>query len=66
MPSIHVWTGQEVRRLDRFRTILRSASKLVGRDDHLANLLLEDALEELHGVLGDRAKPIAELAKGRR
>ncbi|HLZ77109.1 hypothetical protein [Phenylobacterium sp.] len=61
MPSAHVWTGQEVRRLARFRDLLHSASALVGRDDHLANRMLEDALEELHGVLGDRAQPIAEL-----
>jgi hypothetical protein len=58
MPSAHVWTGQEVRRLARFRDILRAASGLVGQDDYMANLLLEDALEELHGVLGERARPV--------
>ncbi|HLZ77212.1 hypothetical protein [Phenylobacterium sp.] len=60
MPTAHVWTGQEVLRLARFRNILRAASRLVGRDDFLANLLLEDALEELHGVIGEHARPIAE------
>jgi hypothetical protein len=63
MPSAHVWTGQEVRQLVRFGDILRAASKLVGRDDYLANLLLEDALEELHGALGERARPIAGWAR---
>jgi hypothetical protein len=61
MPTAHVWTGQEVRHLSRFRDLLRAASGLVGRDDFLAHLLLEDALAELHSVLGERARPIAEL-----
>lgn len=60
MPTAHIWTGQEIVHLNRFQNILRAASRLVGHDDFLANLLLEDALEELHGVLGERAKPIAE------
>ena len=58
MPSAHVWTGQEVHRLDRFRVILSAASRLVGHDDHLANLLLEDALEALERVLGNKAAPV--------
>ena len=61
MLNDHVWNGQEVRQLSRFRDLLRAASGLVGRDDFLANLLLEDALEELRGALGERARPIAEL-----
>ena len=59
MPSAQVWTGQEVLHLARFRDVLRAASRMVGRDDLLANLLLEDALEELRCVLGERATPIA-------
>jgi hypothetical protein len=61
MPVADVWSGQEVRQLKRFGEILDLASRLVGRDDHLANLLLEDALEELHGILGERARPIQVL-----
>jgi hypothetical protein len=60
MSTAHVWTGQEILHLTRFRNLLCAASQLVGHDDFLANLLLEDALEELRGVIGDHAKPIAE------
>ena len=60
MPTAYVWTGQEILHLTQFRNILRAASRLVGHDDFLANLLLEDALEELHGIIGEHAKPIAE------
>jgi hypothetical protein len=57
MPSTHVWTGQEVHHLNRFRDMLRAASGLVGHDDFLANLLLEDALDALHGALGEPIRP---------
>lgn len=60
MSTAHIWTGQEILHLTRFQNILRAASRLVGHDDFLANLLLEDALEELHGVIGEHARPIAE------
>jgi|GEM_PF-4253294 len=58
MPSAHVWTGQEVHQLDQFRLILSAASRLVGHDDYLANLLLEDALEALECVLGNQAAAV--------
>lgn len=61
MPSAHIWTGQEILHLSRFRNILLVASRLVGHDDYLVHLFLEDALEELCGVLGERAIPVAEL-----
>jgi hypothetical protein len=59
MPPALIWTGQEILHLSRFRNILRAASRLVGHDDVLANLLLEDALEELQTVLGERAASMA-------
>jgi hypothetical protein len=62
MPSAQVWTGQEVRQLQRCSETLKLASGLVGRDDHLATLLIEDALEELRGLLGETAQPISRLA----
>ncbi len=55
MPTFEIWAGQEIVHLRRFGAILSSARQLVGRDDHLANLLLEDALAELDSVLGDAA-----------
>ncbi len=61
MPLAHAWSGHEVRQLKRLGEILDLARRLVGRDDFLANLILEDALEELHGILGERARPIAVL-----
>ncbi len=61
MLSAQIWTGQEVVHLGRFLAILRSARGLIGRDDHLANLLLEDAIEELQCVLGERAMPATKL-----
>lgn len=51
MPAAEIWMGQEIVHLRRFSAILRSASKLIGQDDYLANLLLEDALDELQCVL---------------
>jgi hypothetical protein len=62
MQTAQIWTGQEVRQLKRFSETLDLASRLVGRDDYLANLMLEDALEELNGLLGETALPIADLA----
>jgi hypothetical protein len=56
-----IWTGQEVQQLQQFSDMLTLAGRLVGRDDHLANLMLEDALETLHGVMGDRARAVSEL-----
>ncbi len=58
MPTFEIWAGQEIVHLRRFGAILDSARRLVGRDDHLANRLLEDALDELNGVLGDHATPV--------
>ena len=66
MPSAHVWSGQEIRQLQRFGEILDLANRLVGRDDYLANLLLEDALAELRGVLGQQARPLSRLRKDQR
>ena len=54
MPSVSAPTGREIVRLGRSLARLRSARQLVGRDDYLANLMLEDALEELNGVLAER------------
>lgn len=58
MTACQIWTGQEVLHLQRFSAMLRSARGLIGRDDHLANLVLEDALTELGIVLGDEAAPV--------
>ena len=55
-----LWTGREVLHLRRFQDHLQAACGLLGRDDHLANLLLEDALVELQRVLGEQARPVAE------
>jgi hypothetical protein len=55
-----LWTGREVLHLRRFQDHLQAARHLLGRDDHLANLLLEDALMELQCVLGEQATPVAE------
>ncbi len=59
MPLRHHWTGREVRQLKRFSEILFLAGYLKGRDDYLASLMLEDALEELHGLLGEGTQPIS-------
>ena len=59
MPAFEIWAGQEIVLLRRFGAILSSARQLVGRDDHLANPLLEDALDVLNCVLGDDATPVA-------
>jgi hypothetical protein len=55
-----LWTGREVLHLRRFQDHLQAARGLLGSDDHLANLLLEDALVELQCVLGEQATPVAE------
>jgi hypothetical protein len=62
MPSAHSWTGREVRRIRRSSEIFDLASRLMGRDDFLANLMLEDALYELNGILGERGEARVELA----
>jgi hypothetical protein len=59
MPTTQVWSGEEVAHLRRFGALMDLASQLVGHDDYMANMLLEDALEELNGVLGERAKPVS-------
>ena len=59
MPKAQIWTGLKVVRLSQFLAKLRSADKLIGRNDELANRMLEDALEELQGVLGERAGLLA-------
>ena len=64
MPSADIWSGQEVRKLQRFSAKLHLARSLIGRDDHLANLMLNDALEELHGLIGELARPVSKLADG--
>ena len=65
MPCAHIWTGEEVRQLQRFGDKLKLASSLVGRDDYLATAMLEDALEDLHGLLGVRARNVSKLTGGR-
>jgi hypothetical protein len=60
MATFEVWSAQEVGQLKRFAGILNLAARLVGVDDFLANLLLEDARHELNGLIGERARPIRE------
>jgi hypothetical protein len=61
-----VWTGEELLHLRRFRDNLQAATELLGHNDALANLFLEDALADLHGVLGDSATPVGRQCAGRR
>ena len=58
MATAEVWSARQVRQLKRFGDILNLAARLVGVDDFLANLLLEDALQELNELIGERARPI--------
>jgi hypothetical protein len=60
MATLEVWSAQEAGQLKRFGDILNLAARLVGVDDFLANLLLEDALHELKRLIGERARPIRE------
>ena len=61
-----IWTGREVTHLRRLQDNLRAAHRVLGRNDGLANLLLEDALADLQSVLGEQATPVAEWVGGGR